>query len=784
MSEEAYKKLVDLVKKSNRQVLDEQWVRDELLAIRLLNCAEGMLRLYESGKKYTNNDQSSVAYLIGITDYAPTGPAVRIESARVDPPDIDIDFEHGRRDEVKELLKKRWKNVASITTYAKFSSRNIVRDISRVFAVPMADVNDVCKQFEDVHMFLHSEDTKWFIKKYPDVAKFVEVFDGRWRQAGLHAAGVVISKKKLHDVLPLESRAVGGNEERTVCTAYDMEDCARVGLIKMDLLSLEALSVIKDCLDAIEKRHGIKIDLNTIPLDDDAVFAELRSGHNVGVFQAEAAPLTNLLRRLRVDSFDDIVLANALIRPGALLTVGEECVRRKLGIEPIPVIHPRIDKITKDTYGVFIYQEQIMEALVDVGRFTWAEADYVRKIIGKKRDQAEFEAFQQKWVDNTREELGYRLANKLWKDFEKFSGYAFNKAHATAYGLITYRCMWLKIHYPVEYMYALFKNERETSKMSTFYMEAKRLGVAVEMPDINLSDASFSIVGDAIMYGLSNVKGVGDVAVEEILSKRPYSSFDEFLEKVSKRRCNQKVVAALADAGAFRSLGVSYDETKIYDLLGIINLDADDIEIETTKLADIQEDSVSIVRAVVKATRVFPDGAVRVLLEDDSASINFYSDAGVPDKDDIVIAAIYGRRLIGYTVLDEYLYKKKNNLPMTKFEKFLEGDVFNDTWEKARDLGAGTISSNSGTVLLMPLSVRTLRTKKGDMMARLVVTDGEVVFPVVIFPRQYRAVAMWLQPFFPVCAKLITTKDQTITIEDGGIIPVSRYIELKEFSSV
>jgi DNA polymerase-3 subunit alpha len=769
----SFLELLDLVKKSERTVLDPKWVEDELLAIRVLGGAEAMLRLLRSGKKYTNDSGSSVAYLIGITDYAPTGPAAIINQGRVEPPDIDLDFEDARRDEVKEYLRRRWKNVTNISVFTKFSSRNLVRDISRAFAVPIDDVNRVCKQFEDIDTFLYSHDTKWFRDKYSEVVHLVKRFEGRWRQSGVHAAGVVVAGKMLTDILPLESRAQHGRE-RVPCAAYDMEDCAKVGLIKMDILSLEILTCIRECLDKIKERHGIEVNLQDIPLDDETVFRELSEGHTVGVFQAEAAPLTKLMKEMGVDSFADIVLATSLVRPGALLTVGDSCIRRKKGLEEITEIHPILTEITKDTYNLFIFQEQLIEALVKVGGFSWSDADKVRKIIGKKQDPEEFKKYEKRWLESASKTLGKTTSKKLWSDFEKFSGYAFNKAHATAYSLITYRCMWLKAHFPVEYMYALFKHETKREKLTTYYMEVKRLGIELLPPDVNKSDTSFSLEGDSIRYGLMNIKGVGAVAAEEIIANRPYQSVDDFIAKVARRKCTSAVVARLQEAGAFSEIGHPGDERKAYELLGIVDLDELDIPFETVGIGDI--DGAGIVKAIVKEVKKYSDNT-RITIEDQSGSMTVYVDSGVVDEDAVIIGLVCGNRLAGFTYLADYQQRKRAGLPLTPFERLCEGDIFSEDEKELYNHGIGKLTD--AKALVAPLSVRTFKTRKGEYMARAIVTDGENVEDIVIFPSQYKKVAAWLQPYTKICIKTTRTDSGDLTLADDGLILASRILELK-----
>lgn len=774
-----FDRLLKLVDESERTVLDPSWVEDELFAIKMTGAAKGMLKLLDSGKKYFNHDNSSVAYLIGITDYAPSGPAVTFRSGRVEPPDIDIDVQHDRREEVKRYLSDRWKYVSGISVYTKFTAKNLVRDISRALAIDMNDVNTVCRQFDEIDVFLRSDETRWFRNRYPEVVELVAMFNNRWRQSGLHAAGIVIGDVPLSDVAPIESRSQTGKESRTPCVAYDMSDCLKVGLIKFDILGLDTLSVLSDCLKVIHERHGIDLDLSEIPLDDKETLAAFDAGHTAGIFQAEAAPLTGLMRRLGVSSFDDIVLSNALVRPGALLTVADECINRKRGISDIPREHPLVEEITSDTYNLFVYQEQLIEALVKIGGFSWPEADRVRKIIGKKQDPELFKLYEDKWMKHASEILGQRPAKKLWADFEKFAGYAFNKAHATAYAMLMYRCMWLKVHFPLEYMFALLKNEENRHRSTIYQIECRRLGVPLLGPDINSSMESFSIDGDAIRFGLGNINGVGRTAVEEIISKRPFTSIEDFNERISKRRCNSRVTSALMDSGAFRSLGgPEGDAATLYQTLGIPQeVDLDSLPFSVSPLSAVVDDSAYICVLYVQDVKMFAE-RVRLTLADhiflDSSPVTMYAEVSIPPKEgDVIIALIVNNRIVGYTELYDYLVRREIG-SLTEFERVvLHGDI---PHRELQDT-LGTISD--GKALVVPIAVRRFRTKKGDPMARVAITDGKTVIDTVVFPSLYKQVAAILQPFVPICVKLSTTRDGTVTYTDDGMISVETYRRLK-----
>jgi DNA polymerase-3 subunit alpha len=739
---------------------------------------------------------SLLAYVLGITRIDPIKHNLLFwrflsmdesgKTTRVDPPDIDTDIEDVRRDEMKEYMKERWKHTASISAVTKFSSKGMVRDISRVFAIPLPEVNAVCKHFNDLEEFLTSEKTQSFRTKYPEIADLARQFEGRWRFLGVHAAGVVVADRPLDSLLPLESRAAGvRGAERIPVTGFDMDDVNDLGLIKMDFLGLSMLTIVEDCIQKIKERHGISLDLDSLPLDDEAVLNEFSLGHTVGVFQVDTQSYTKLLKELKVDKFEDLMASNALVRPGPLLTVTPQYIKRKHGIEQIPKEHISMTAITSETYGLIIYQEQLMQALVDIGGFTQAEADKVRKIIGKKRDENEFKPFENKWIENASRELGVTRAKKLWKDFLKFAGYAFNKAHACEYSVLSYQTMWLKKYYTAEFLYALLKNEKDKDRITTFMFEAKRLGIKIAMPDVNESDVTFSIGedGQTIRFGLMNVSAVGEKAANEIVSKRPFESLEDFSERINKRSCNATAMQNLVSVGAFSKI---YD-TKLdysanyYDLLGL----AQDISerqspIDTVLLDERDEKELTPVMVLVKNVVRKPDWT-RIEVEDSSRADSYFTRSGYEiEEGKIVIGLVHGSDWVGHVALDDFTHTMGTGAEKTRFEKFLVGETF----------GPEVILYNHGVggwdddkCLVLPVHVRIFEIKNGKMkgrrMAHMVATDGKEVKKVVIFPRSLANCVAWLAPFEPIVLKKQLTKSGDLTVEEDGVRLAKKLMEEK-----
>ena len=348
-------------------------------------------------------------------------------SRRGDWPDIDTDFMDRRRGEVKAYVAEKYGNVASIATYQKFKGKGMIKDIARVFRIPLSEVSRVNKLIDTWEEYKESSSVKWFRDKYPQVEIYGDELKGRTRGTGMHASGLVAARVPLAEVAPIETRSTPGGKDRMPVIAVDMEETAEIGLIKLDILGLKALSTISDTLDLIKQRTRKPIDLNKIPMDDHAVYQMLSEGHTSGIFQAEQAPYTKLLIKMGVDNFNDLVATNALIRPGAAKTIGKDYVMRKLGTQRITYVHEDTKSFTKDTYGLFVYQEQIMLLCTELAGMSMVEANKVRKITSKKKDASALAEYRSKFVDGASAKIGEEGASKLWDDILKWSEYGFNK---------------------------------------------------------------------------------------------------------------------------------------------------------------------------------------------------------------------------------------------------------------------------------------------------------------------------------------------------------------------
>jgi DNA polymerase-3 subunit alpha len=581
---------------------------------------------------------SLVCYSLGITDVDPIKYDLLffrfINPERNDFPDIDTDFEDRRRKEVKEYLKKKFKHVASISTYTYFKDKGVIRDAARIFMVPLQEVNRAMKSIDTFEDFISSPNTKEFRVKYPEVVWLADRLRGRIRSVGVHAAGVVVAKDDLRKFAPVESREDAQDKVsgRIPVVAYDMDTVADIGLIKLDALGLKTLSVISDTLKSIKDRSGKDVVLSEVSLDDPEVYKMLSEGYTKGVFQAEATPYTNLLIKMGTDKFEDLVASNALVRPGAMNTVGAAYIKRKHGDEAVDYMHTIMKPFTENTYGVIIYQEQVMQACVHLGGMTWAEADKVRKIIGKKKDAKEFDQFKDKFVTGASEHISKKKAEALWQDFEAHAGYSFNRSHAVAYSMLSYYTAWLKFYYPLEFMFSILKNENDKDARTEYLIESKRLGLKVLLPHVNESGLYFSLQKDAIRFGLAEIKFISDNIANKIIEQRPYKDYHHFVSIASAKGSgiNSRAISSLnaIGAAAFKdNPRAGNEKDSYYEYLGIPTFNLEGIpprvKAQARPIEDFDDLGSFVMFGMVKGIKR-GSGWARVEIVDETGSIGLF----------------------------------------------------------------------------------------------------------------------------------------------------------------
>ena len=525
---------------------------------------------------------SIVAYVLGITDIEPLQYGLIFERFlnpdRVSPPDIDVDFCEARRGEVLEYVRQKYgeRRVAQIITFGKLKAKSVVRDVGRVLGWSYRDADRIAKMIpNELNITLDAAvgknaELKRALASEPATRQLFDhakVLEGLSRNAGVHAAGVVIADRDLSDYIPL-CRDVKGND---VISQYAMGPLNDLGLLKMDFLGLKTLTVIEDTLTLIGKRQP-DFSLKTIPLDDAAAFALYNRGETIGLFQMESGGMTSLSKQFDVKKLDDIIALIALYRPGPMELI-PEYVKAKKGLTPIKYLHPLLEDICADTYGVMIYQEQVMAAASKLAGYSLAQGDLLRRAMGKK-DKEKMAKERRNFIDGCARtnKIPEKKANAIFDLLEKFAGYGFNKSHSAAYGVISYHTAYLKAHYPVEFMAGLLSNEiNNTEKISVFVGECKRMGISILPPDINKSGLKFTPetiagIGDAgaginhpgynaIRYGLAAIKNVGEAAMAMAIREREqrgeFASLEDFCGRFDSRVANRKMLESLVRAGAF-----------------------------------------------------------------------------------------------------------------------------------------------------------------------------------------------------------------------------------------
>ena len=700
---------------------------------------------------------SLLCYALGITDIDPIKHGLLffrfINPERNDFPDIDTDIQDTRREEVKDYLVRQYRHVASIATFLSFKDKGVVRDVARVLNIPLTDVNKVLKLVDTWDDFCTSKSTREFREKYPEVEIYGEQLRGRIRGTGIHAAGVVTSKDPIFRFAPMETRSSTGSDERIPVVAVDMEEAERIGLIKIDALGLKTLSVLKDTLDIIEERDGKKIDLLKIDMDDKNVYQMLSDGYTKGVFQCEATPYTNLLVKMGVKNLAELSASNALVRPGAMNTIGKDYIAIKHGRQNPDYKHQVIKSFTEETYGCILYQEQVMQACVQLGGMSMSEADKVRKIIGKKKDAKEFDVFKDQFIKGASQYISPNQALDLWHDFEAHAGYSFNKSHAVAYSTLSYWTAWLKYHYPLEFMYSLLKNEKDKDARTEYLIEAKRMGISIKLPHINDSDIDFKIEGKGIRFGLSGIKFISDKIAERYIESRPFVSYKELEEFTFTKGngVNSRALQALRVIGAATFQDNPRNDAEIKEhLYEYLNLPEFNISVPShyhafiTPAEDYEEKGSFILMGMVKGIKR-AKGWSRVELLDKTGSVGIFDDENSTIEAGIsYIVLANDNRIVSAVPVDQI---KGSDSALIKFLNYKMLPYKDDD--------------------MFVVSFKPRITKAGKKMASLTLADASrELHSVTVFPTAFAKAYMKIEEGNTYKFSFGKTKDGTVILED------------------
>ena len=683
---------------------------------------------------------SIVSYAMGITDLDPISHRLVFERflnpERVSMPDVDIDFDERRRGDVIRYTTEKYGDdrVAQIITYGTIKAKAAVKDASRVLGFPYALGDRITKAFPppvlgkdmplsgvfdpDHPRYGEAGEIRALYEAEAEVKQVIDTargLEGLIRQAGVHAAGVIMSSEPLLDHIPVWKREADG----AVITQFDYPSCEDIGLLKMDFLGLRNLTVIDDAIRGVADNRGIEIDLDALGLDDQPTYELLARGDTLGVFQLDGSPMRALMRGMRADKFGDIAAVIALYRPGPMAFAGEYA-ERKTGRKPVTPIHPELaeplEEIVGDNYGLLVYQEDVMATAAKLAGYSPGKADLLRRAMGKKKKEildAEFESFAEGMHGN-----GYSdgAIKAIWDLLVPFSGYGFNKAHAAGYALISYWTAYLKANFPAEYMAGLLTSVSGDKDKSALYLnECRRMGIKVLPPDVNASTAIFTPVGADIRFGMAAVRNVGTNVVESITaarkSKGAFRSFADFLRKVPVNVCNKRVIESLIKAGAFDSFGSPRKG------LILIHEQAIDTVIDVKRNEAIGQDSL--------------------FGEDTEAAETF--DVPVPDGEwDKPTLLAFEREMLGLYVSDHPLLGLEHVLAAATDCSVAQllGSAEEETERSSRgDRGDGQLVTVGGILS----GVQRKVTKQGSVWAAATLEDLEGAIEVLFFPATYQA---------------------------------------------
>ena len=510
---------------------------------------------------------SLVAFAIRITDVDPLRYGLFFERFlnpdRISMPDIDIDFCQERRGEIIKYVTDKYgkDKVTQICTFGKMMAKGVIRDVGRALNIPYSEADRIAKLVPNVlnitlaQAFEMEPRFAEERKKNPQIDKLLSlsvVLEGLNRHSSVHAAGVVISDVPLVERVPLFA------PKDDIVSQYSMKDIETVGLTKFDFLGLKTLTVIRNAVNFIRESHNIDININDLPLDDRDTYELLMKGETDGVFQLESSGMKDLLVNFKPDHIEDVIALIAAYRPGPMKMI-PDFIARKHGKQQITYELPQLEPILRETYGIILYQEQVMQIANVIGGYTMAQADTLRKMMGKKQVAA-MEKEKPKFLEGARKQnINENKAKTIWEQMETFAEYGFNKSHSAAYAIITYQTAYLKAHYPVAFMAALLTSEKDNrDKIIKYMSNCKEMGISILPPDINESQKDFSISGENIRFGLAAVKNVGEAAIESIIAMRQqekFSSFLDFLSRVDLRKVNKRVIESLIKCGSFDSMG-------------------------------------------------------------------------------------------------------------------------------------------------------------------------------------------------------------------------------------
>ena len=718
-----------------------------------------------------------IAYALGITELDPIKHGLLFERflnpERISMPDIDIDFDERRRADMIRYATEKYgeERVAQIVTYGSIKAKAAIKDSARVLGFPYSLGDRITKAMppsvmgKDISLagafdpgdgrYAEASDFRSLYESDAEARQVIDTakgLEGLKRQPGVHAAGVILSREPLMDVIPVWRREQDGS----IITQFDMGACEALGLLKMDFLGLRNLTVLDDCLENIAKNAGHTIVLEEIGLDDPATYELLSRGDTLGVFQLDGGPMRSLLRSMQPDNFEDISAVLALYRPGPMgANAHNDYADRKNGRKPVVPIHPELaeplQEILGDTYGLIVYQEQVMAIAQELAGYSLGKADLLRRAMGKKKKEIlekEFVPFR----DGMREK-GYSdsAIETLWEILVPFSDYAFNKAHTAGYGLVSYWTAYLKANYPAEYMAALLTSVQDDKDKSAIYLgECRRMGIKVLPPDVNESDGAYTARGSDIRFGLSAIRNVGEGVVESIIatrnSKGRFTDFHDFIAKVDVSVCNRRVVESLVKAGAFDSLG--------HTRKGLV------------AVHELVIDAAVDIKRAEAAGQFDLFGGLGASDDESSAGLAERTAVPVGEWEKAVLLA-HEREMLGLYVSDHPLNGVEHALAQLA-DRSIASLIADESLESTIVTIAGLLTS-----------VQRKTTKKGSAWAIASLEDLDGSVEVMVFPQAYNSVSTKL-----IEDSIVTVRARVERSDEDGLRVIAMDVETPDVSGV
>lgn len=696
---------------------------------------------------------SLVAYSLKITDLDPIAYGLIFErflnQARKSLPDIDVDFCIEGRDAVFRYVVEKYggpDHVAQIITFGKMQARAVIRDVGRALDIPLKEVDKIAKLIPEVlnislgQAMVQEPKLQDLVKEKPYVKELftiAQALEGLPRHASTHAAGVVISDRPLVDYLPLARGKKG-----EVVTQYDMKAVEKIGLIKFDLLGLRNLTVMKETCEIIRKRGGAPPDLAHLDLADKKTFQLLASAQTIGVFQLESSGMKDLLARLKPACFEDIIALVALYRPGPLDSgMHNEFVERKNGRVPVTYLLPELEPILKDTYGVILYQEQVMNIASVLADYSMAEADNLRKAMGKKIGEIMAQERERFLLRARNKGVDQEKAESVFNQIEKFGRYGFNKAHSAAYAMIAFQTAYLKTHFPVEFMAAILTSEmNSTEEVVKYIAECRNQNIEVFPPDINQSEMNFTVVEGKIRFGLAAIKNVGQGAIESVLEVRekdgPFKSFFDFCERVDHRKVNRRVVESLIKCGAF-----------------------DSIAARRSQIMSVLDEALEVGQKIHKDRTVGQFSLFETMTTDNhDAMYPAFPEVDEWNENELLN---YEKESLGFFITGHPLARYESTL-----KKFANADTL-----KLHDFSEGRVVRLGGVVR----DYKLYNDRKGEIMAFVTLEDLSGLAEVILFASLYSSVSGLIEKDSLIMVEGRVTRDEkTSKILAESVVPIDK----------